>query len=92
MRHMRHAAMRHIARLLVFLCLLVAAPVAVVPFERPALQNQSDSRTETVYVTRTGKRYHRDGCRYLSASRFAMSLEDAEARGYTPCRVCRPPQ
>jgi len=89
---MRHAAMRHIARLLVLLCLLVAAPVALVPFQRPALQDQSDSKTETVYVTGTGKRYHRAGCRYLSASRFPMSLKNAEAAGYTRCRVCRPPQ
>jgi hypothetical protein len=44
--------------LLVFLCLLVSAPAAVVPFERPALQDQSDNKTQTVYVTRTGKRYH----------------------------------
>jgi hypothetical protein len=84
--------MRHIVRLLVFLCLLVSAPVAMVPLGPPALQNQSDSKTQTVYVTRTGKRYHRDGCRYLSSSRIAMSLKDAEAQGYTPCKVCRPPE
>lgn len=84
--------MRHIARLLVLLCLLVSAPVAVVPFARPALQDQGDTKTQTVYVTRTGKRYHRDGCRYLASSRIAMSLKDAKAKGYTPCKVCRPPQ
>jgi hypothetical protein len=82
--------MRHIARLLVILCLLVSAPVAVIPFAWPALQNQSDSKAQTVYVTRTGKRYHRDGCRYLASSRIAMSLKDAEAKGYTPCKVCHP--
>jgi hypothetical protein len=84
--------MRYIARLLVFLCLLVSAPVAVVPFARPAVQNQSDNKTQTVYVTRPGKRYHRDGCRYLGSSRTPMSFKDAEAKGYTPCKVCRPPQ
>ena len=84
--------MRCIARVLVFLCLLVSAPVAVVPFAPVAPQSQSDSQAQTVYVTRTGNRYHRDGCRYLSSSRIAMSLKDAQAKRYTPCRVCRPPQ
>jgi hypothetical protein len=71
--------MRHMAKLLVLLCLLVSAPVALVPFQRPALQNQGDNKAQTVYVTRTGKRYYRDGCRYLATSRFAMSLKDAQA-------------
>jgi hypothetical protein len=83
--------MRYIARLLIFLCLLVSAPVAVVPFQQPAPPKQADKKTETVYITRTGKRYHRDGCRYL-LSRIPMSLRDAQAKGYTPCKVCRPPQ
>jgi hypothetical protein len=82
--------MRHFARLLVLLCLLVSAPVAVAPFARPALQDQSDTKTQTVYVTRTGKRYHRDGCRYLSSSRIAMSVKDAKAKGTRRAMVCRP--
>ncbi len=44
---------------------------------------------ETVYVTRTGKKYHRDGCRYLK-SRRAISLDAAIERGYEPCKVCSP--
>ncbi len=84
--------MRHIARLLIFVCLLVSAPVAVVPFQQFAPQTQTQNKTETVYVTRTGKRYHRDGCQYLRSSRIPMSLKDAQAKGYTPCKVCRPPQ
>ena len=44
----------------------------------------------TVYVTRTGTKYHRDGCRYLARSKIPMSLKEAAAR-YGPCSVCRPP-
>jgi hypothetical protein len=47
--------MRHIARMLVFLCLMVSAPVAVVPFQQSALQRQTQNKTEAVYVTRMGK-------------------------------------
>ena len=46
----------------------------------------------TVYITRTGEKYHRSGCRYLSQSKIAISLADAKARGKTPCSVCDPPQ
>ena len=44
----------------------------------------------TVYVTRTGSKYHRDNCRYLSKSKRAISLDEASAR-YSPCKVCKPP-
>jgi curli biogenesis system outer membrane secretion channel CsgG len=55
-----------------------------------AEQSKSDVENETVYVARTGAKYHRDGCRYLRSSRIPMKLKDA-AKNYTPCSVCRPP-
>lgn len=45
----------------------------------------------TVYITKTGKRYHRDGCRYLAESRIPVLLEDLDTKKYTPCAVCHPP-
>lgn len=44
--------------------------------------------SETVYITNTGTKYHRSGCSYLSQSKIAISLNDAKARGYTPCSRC----
>ncbi|MGH9870226.1 MAG: thermonuclease family protein [Candidatus Polarisedimenticolia bacterium] len=44
----------------------------------------------TVYVTRTGSKYHLSACRYLSKSKIPLSLKDAAAR-YQPCSVCGPP-
>jgi len=41
----------------------------------------------TVYITKTGKKYHRSGCRYLRRSRIPVALEDAR-KYYTPCSVC----
>ncbi len=46
----------------------------------------------TVYITRTGKKYHRGGCRYLRKSKTPVALQDARRRGLTPCSVCKPPQ
>jgi len=50
----------------------------------------TSEKTVTVYVTRTGEKYHRAGCQHLSKSRIPMSLEDAKAGGYTPCSLCKP--
>lgn len=44
----------------------------------------------TVYITRTGKKYHRAGCSYLRRSKIPISLIEALARGYTPCSRCKP--
>lgn len=45
----------------------------------------------TVYVTRTGTKYHNHGCRFLAKSSSAILLSEAVDAGYTPCSVCRPP-
>jgi micrococcal nuclease len=44
-----------------------------------------------VYVTNSGKKYHRDGCNSLSRSKIEASLEDALRSGYEACGVCNPP-
>ncbi|MCH5268347.1 MAG: Ig-like domain-containing protein [Lachnospiraceae bacterium] len=41
-----------------------------------------------VYITNTGKKYHRSGCRYLWNSKIKIKLSDAKSRGYTACSVC----
>lgn len=45
----------------------------------------------TVYITRTGRKYHRLECGYLRESCIPISLIGAIQQGYTPCKVCRPP-
>jgi hypothetical protein len=44
-----------------------------------------------VYVTRTGHKYHTEGCPYLRHSASPMKLSEAVAKGYTPCSKCDPP-
>lgn len=45
-----------------------------------------------VYKTKTGEKYHMDGCRYLSSSKIPIKLSEAKALGLTPCSVCNPPK
>jgi micrococcal nuclease len=68
----------------------VDTPVVAPPPRRPEPREEPKADI-IVYVTRTGAKYHRAGCRYLRRSSIPMKLEDAKKR-YTPCSVCRPPQ
>ena len=43
--------------------------------------------TADVYVTKTGKKYHRDGCVYLKKSRRPISIDKAKVK-YQPCKGC----
>jgi hypothetical protein len=45
---------------------------------------------ETVYATRTGSKYHREGCSSLRRSAIPMKLAAAAAT-YGPCSRCSPP-
>lgn len=53
---------------------------------------QTNNQTVVVYITKTGKKYHSDGCRYLSKSKIPIDLSKAKNEGYEPCSVCNPPQ
>lgn len=48
----------------------------------------STPQSRTVYITNTGSKYHKSGCRYLKKSKIAISLSEAKSRGYTACSVC----
>jgi endonuclease YncB( thermonuclease family) len=43
--------------------------------------------SDTVYVTKYGKKYHRAGCRLLSANKTALPLSQARLE-HEPCRLC----
>lgn len=86
---LKHAAARYDP------CLICAPPVLKQsqPRARPAevARTKPAPKAEvTVYVTRTGSKYHRGSCYHLRRSMIPMSLTEA-ARLYSPCSVCRPP-
>lgn len=51
-----------------------------------------DGTVEIVHITDTGQKYHTGNCRFIKDSDREISLEDAKAAGYEPCKVCHPPQ
>jgi phosphatidylserine/phosphatidylglycerophosphate/cardiolipin synthase-like enzyme len=70
-----------------------AAPVSPRPpvAENRAANTDQNQDDQTVYVTRTGTKYHRAGCSDLRSSSIPMKLKDAKAR-YSPCSRCNPRQ
>ncbi len=47
-------------------------------------------QAQTVYITKTGSKYHKENCRYLRYSKKEISLEKLSGLGYRPCLVCKP--
>ena len=75
------------SRLLLALALGFSISVAV---PSVAVQTQQNATVATVYATKTGSKYHADGCRYLRQSKIALKLSEAIKRGLSACSVCRP--
>lgn len=47
-------------------------------------------QAQTVYITKTGEKYHKTTCRYLKHSKKEITLKKAKALGYEACLVCKP--
>lgn len=69
-----------------------AQPATPGPEKPAAIEQPAEKQTVTVYITRTGAKYHSEGCQYLRKSCIPISLDKAKARGYEPCSKCGPPE
>lgn len=60
----------------------------------PASNNKDTGSTNgsvIVHITNTGSKYHLGGCRYLKSD-IEVTLDEAKAKGLSPCGVCNPPR
>jgi len=55
----------------------------------PSAAAETNVEQRTVYITRTGSKYHRAGCQYLAKSSIPMPYDRAKS-SYSPCSRCRP--
>lgn len=56
--------------------------------EENSSENSSEGGTETVWIPQTGSKYHtRSNCSNMKDPR-EVTLEEAEERGFTPCKRC----
>ena len=65
---------------------------ATAPVATSTRSTQTEKNDATVYVTKTGEKYHSSGCSSLSKSMIPKTLSAAKSAGYTPCSKCNPPQ
>ena len=68
----------------------VAFLVVLFMFQLPAVNAVADNGETVVYITKTGEKYHREGCSYLKSC-IPITLADAVAAGYDGCSRCKPP-
>lgn len=77
-----------------FLLLFLSFFILSSPFYGNTQLKESVERTEpltqTVYITKTGKKYHVGTCRYLSKSKIEIKKSEAKKLGYEACKVCSP--
>ena len=45
---------------------------------------------QIVYVTKTGKKYHQESCRFLKYSKKEITIKKAKEFGFLACRICKP--
>jgi hypothetical protein len=45
---------------------------------------------QTVYVTKTGTKYHKKDCFHLKESKKAVEYAQAVSASYLPCKHCKP--
>ena len=57
----------------------------------PPIAAVKSNSNAIVYITKTGKCYHKAGCKCLKSSKISIKLKDALKRGYKPCKICKPP-
>lgn len=55
-----------------------------------SLTSQAALYGQTVYITKTGEKYHKEDCGYLKYSKIKVSLSDVKDL-YSPCSACKPP-
>lgn len=65
-------------------------PLSITTTDESTKATKSIPSVYYVYITESGSKYHSAGCRYLYHSENRISIDDARARGYTPCKVCHP--
>ena len=68
-----------------------APAVSAAPRKSPESANDRAGGGMVVYITKSGKCYHRWGCHHLRKGGMQTTLRDAKKNGYTPCSSCKPP-
>ena len=91
---------RTLLALLILLIVLLVANLLPVPasVQTSSLNNSytaemsaiTDNQIEYVYITPSGKKYHRENCFYTKGKECTMLSKKEARKNYEPCLVCNP--
>lgn len=71
---------------IISISLISLSPIPLPVQNSPVTVEASTKKSITVYVTRTGKKYHKRKCG--NGTYYKSTLEKAENAGLTPCKKC----
>lgn len=54
----------------------------------PEAEAPQDNQSQTVHITKTGRKYHNAGYASLSKSDMEVTLDEALSKGLGPCKRC----
>lgn len=77
---------------IIYIILIVAVSAITINtgYSRPVITSKIQTQEVTVYITKTGAKYHKDDCSYLRQSKIAILKKEAISNGYTACSRCKP--
>ena len=62
----------------------------IINLKKEYLSLEVKDKYEKFYRTKTGRRYHRDGCIWLGASKILVTKEYIKVHKMRPCKCCCP--
>jgi len=65
-------------------------PIISEPETKPKAYAVTDNISSTVYVTPSGKKFHKEGCRYIKNKKLTEYTRNEALEKYDPCSVCNP--
>lgn len=99
MRYENNAARKRLKIALIIILSLLLISGAVVAsvisykygYEQGFADNQPITKdgSKTVYITPSGKKYHKNNCHLLN-DKIEISEKQAQEKGYVPCKNCKP--
>lgn len=68
----------------------IPTPVPTAPSaaNNSAEASSNTNKTTTVYIGKTGTKYHKQSCSTLKGKGIPISIEEAREQGRQPCKVC----
>ncbi len=73
-----------------FLVFALLLPAASDVQGRAVAYTVAEQKDVTVYIAKSGEKYHKAGCQYLKKSQIKTTKKEVVKNNYGACKVCKP--